>query len=448
MLDKRLQDIALRNEKDYDPREQMDRVLRETVLMNRDIETAVATLRGLQREAARRKRVQEKADDEEFEAWSREATAEATATLSRVAPELQGMEHTVVALPNGLNTTMVEQSASNSAVEASAILSVLEEHPHDPSNLKNCVDHYWEHIHRLLTGEDQVADGDDGAEEDSRCFKAGVCLCCEWGRTVYMFRNRFYAMCKIVFAKGKAHRTLFTERKMWVRTTCTGSTAAEEQQLLDMGVDGGIYQISRVCLCPYELMFQECLPTTPDERLRATAEGNEMVVKAGGVWEDEYDMFYRSFIGGEIRCDWYTIALHDRPIIRNNMLPGLLVLEPMPDLGMYTVWPKPPRRRALGRGRGRGKGDGRGRGVARGRGLARGRAGGRKGGGKGRGVAAPLGDAAPADAPDGDGDHGPDDGGGDAGDAPDGDAPSEEAEDDEDEESEGKPEDDDDDIPP
>jgi hypothetical protein len=86
------------------------------------------------------------------------------------------------------------------------------------TNLGACLDTDWAFKHRPIL-HDECEPLPAAARRPTRppCHQVGVCLCCEWGKKAYAFRNKFLRIMKSVFKRGSEERRLLQEKRIVVR---------------------------------------------------------------------------------------------------------------------------------------------------------------------------------------------------------------------------------------
>ena len=209
----------------------------------------------------------------------------------RAIPSLSEDEQKLYAVPSdlgGLGFERMHVRAGSEEVSSLAIAMDTAEGNVFSSqrNLGVGLDGYWQAKMRAITPEEWSGPADKKLPE-SRCFRAGHCLCTPEGRRLHQFRNKFIAHQKLMTMKGTPERTLLRDGCLvWMlrgspkESLFQGMVGAEDDS--SGAIDEDIYvfwHIPMVLLSPYVPVYHVMACDTAD-RGEKPAPHTELAVKA------------------------------------------------------------------------------------------------------------------------------------------------------------------------
>ena len=204
------------------------------------------------------------------EAAHRFASSTGRAMLDQVArdvPAIAEVQDKLFAMPTDSRVLNCERMcvAPRSDDMSIRAMSVDSEEGHQRSSTRNLgvgLDAYWSARMRPIapydwTGPAVVPD------PETRCFKAGCCLCDAAGRQLYKFRNLFMANHKLLTMKDTAERDLMNEgwlvwrlRGVPLEPLCAGLAVADDDSSGDIDEDTNMFwHMPLVHLKPYVPVF-------------------------------------------------------------------------------------------------------------------------------------------------------------------------------------------------
>lgn len=158
-----------------------------------------------------------------------------------------------------------------------------------PATLGSCLDGYWVARHRPILSGEWTGDNLLGVNEETKCYKAGHCICSTDGRRLYAFRNAFLRAMKAFAPKETIERRLLLdgflvwrlrgEPKMPFFGDAGGGADSSSGELTE---DTYLFwHVAVTNLSPYQPVFQ-VLTNTLAEEGGVIPDGEELAVKASG----------------------------------------------------------------------------------------------------------------------------------------------------------------------
>ena len=262
------------------------------------------------------------------------------------------------------------------------------------NNLQDALLAYWESAAEQVATSTEFrmpseVEGGPAMEKETKCFLAGVCICCVEGRRLHQFRNRFYSQLKASFPRGSEGRDVLLDGGFVVcrfrSVPLEPFFPVEESEYAIEHCETVLhwFTVADLLYTPFEVTFNEmALVTDSDFYDIDSLEPVQLVSSFASLVA--YDALNQLSLGNmRVSVRFYKLrSLRNLIIPRDEFRPKRQTALPLFEGLEECLWPPPRRRGGEGgarRGRARDKRQCTGRRGAGGRGRGQSSSGGRRG---------------------------------------------------------------------